>query len=199
MFVFVGFTVLVMGWSDSVKLHQEWFAAMMDHSDYLGSRHTLFSLSSLYLGLTLPTHHAFYLFPLVSLALAYYCYRIANRPAAAREGAPAANTTSLMLLFFLLMALIPSFFVTDTEHFLFALPLIVICCFQRDVASRWWVVMLVVVLVLYGGNSSDLLGKGLSVSVNRWGILGISNLLLIGMSLFWFSGREKRAAANPDL
>lgn len=198
---FIGVTVLVIGWSESLRLHQEWFTAMMDHSSYLRSSHTLFSLCATYLGVNVPSRYAFYLFPVMALLLIYLIDRMTKRLVKIGVDEGEVKLQGLLMLFFLLMALIPGIFITDTEHFLFSLPLIVHCCFQRRHTSWWWVVLLVMILVLYGGNSSDLLGKDLSVKVDQWGLLGISNVMLIGLSLRWFVHIEnvtlKREAIKP--
>ena len=193
--IFILLTVVVMGPSESFSLHKQWVAAMMAHGDYLGSPHTISSLLFFYLGLEMSGKFAFFFLPVVAIGITYFSWRI-NRQFSFvdTEEATAAKSQGLIFNFYLLMAIIPSILITDTEHFLFSLPLIALLCFHRPKAHVGWTIMLVVVLLLFGGNSSDMLGMDLSRQVNRWGLLGISNLCVLGMIIYQFWGRKNRKA-----
>ena len=86
-----------------------------------------------------------------------------------------------MAEFFLLLALVPSLTLTDSEHFLLALPLISFLIYSmiNKKVSTLLVVFIMLGLLLYGGNIHDLLGSKLSGWVEAMGFLGIGNLLLI--------------------
>lgn len=85
------------------------------------------------------------------------------------------------LEFFVLLALVPSLTVTDTEHFLLALPLIFysILIFIRLSFTSVWKYLIVLSWLLYGANWHDLLGATFSKTVASVGTLGLGNFLLV--------------------
>ncbi len=85
---------------------------------------------------------------------------------------------------FLLVALIPNVTVTDTEHFLFSLPLIVMLTIRLQQKSwtlfHW---LTVVAFILFGFNWFDLWGRRISLLLSESGILGIGNIAIIALSI----------------
>jgi hypothetical protein len=83
---------------------------------------------------------------------------------------------------FILIALVPSLTVTDTNHFLFALPLILFLLHRLlpSPQPRWLPFAAIPVLLAHGGNWSDALGP-LSDHLIHCGVLGIANLALVAV------------------
>lgn len=98
---------------------------------------------------------------------------------------------------FLLFALVPSLTVTDTNHFLFATPLILLVLHRLLSADRpvWLPFAAIPVLLLHGGNWSDLLGP-LSDHMTHYGILGIANLALVTIGALVLSGLNQHPPAK---
>ncbi len=96
-----------------------------------------------------------------------------------REPVAARN---LLMEFCLLLACVPSLTLTDSNHFLFAMPLILVVVLHllAGALPRWFVVLAVPVLVLHGGNWADALGP-LSDRMVHYGVLGMANLGLIAL------------------
>jgi hypothetical protein len=90
---------------------------------------------------------------------------------------------------FLMIALLPNLISADWVLMLFSAPLILFMIFH--IASRrhyQWVPVLLLVLFFFGANSDDLLGRELSGKLLHSGWMGLSNFLLVIMSLIMFRG-----------
>lgn len=101
-----------------------------------------------------------------------------------------AADRSFLFEFLLLIALVPSITLTDTEHFLFALPLVayVVLNLFPERVSRLLPWVAIPVLLAYGGNWEDALGP-LSDPYIHYGILGIGNIVLLLLSAWLFARR----------
>jgi hypothetical protein len=90
---------------------------------------------------------------------------------------------SLLFQFLLLVALVPSLTLTDTEHFLFALPLVtwLLHHLLPRAGPRWVLFLAVPVLLAYGGNWEDALGPASGWLVHH-GILGAGNIGLVALA-----------------
>ncbi|MBK8497834.1 MAG: DUF2029 domain-containing protein [Flavobacteriales bacterium] len=84
--------------------------------------------------------------------------------------------------YFLLLALVPSITLTDTNHFLFSMPLVMLLMHHLAprADAKWLVAAALPFLLAYGGNWSDALGD-LSDRMVHYGVLGIANLGLIAL------------------
>ena len=93
--------------------------------------------------------------------------------------------------YLLLVALVPSITLTDTEHFLLAMPLVLYLVHAalqpRNTAGLGW--MIAAVLLAYGGNWEDLLGP-LSARYVHHGILGVANVAIIVLSVALYRQRS---------
>ncbi|MBX2979818.1 MAG: DUF2029 domain-containing protein [Flavobacteriales bacterium] len=101
--------------------------------------------------------------------------------------------------FLLLLALVPSITLTDTEHFLFALPLVAWTMHHLlpKAGARWLPLVAIPLLFGYGGNWEDALGP-LSDRMVQAGVLGIANagLLLLGVVLFARRGSNESTSTT---
>lgn len=89
----------------------------------------------------------------------------------------------VVLEFLALLTSVPSLTLTDSNHFLFALPLIlaIVLHLINGAMPRWLAIASVPVLILHGGNWADALGS-LSDRMVHYGVLGIANLGLLLIS-----------------
>ena len=90
-------------------------------------------------------------------------------------------------VYLLAIAFIPIITVTDSEHFLFSLPIVMFSLFllfSKRYIAVWKKAAIILAYVMYGGNWHDLWGHSISVFFTQNGILGLGNILLIGM-LVW--------------
>lgn len=170
----------------SALLYQEWISAMMKHNTYLSSQHTIFSIIHTYFGIFIPAKYALHVLGIIGLLSSLYFYIINPTTKAKRPSKSKSENQHLIIHFYLLIAIVPSILITDTEHFIFTLPCIVLLLFHLKKNRIWAMLSFIALLFMYGGNSSELLGKSLSDEFSKWGILGISNLIIIGTVFFWF-------------
>jgi membrane-associated HD superfamily phosphohydrolase len=112
-----------------------------------------------------------------------------------------AENSHFTMGYFILFALIPNLLITDSEHFLFTLPLIVILMHALWKEGNLLLsAVFVILLFLYGCNSSDLIGNKLSDVFEKAGVLGFSNMGLVALSLFMFVKKSGvQAKAIPGL
>ena len=173
------FTLL--GFQNGLQLHLDWLKAMGAHSTYLQSNHTLSSLLFKTTGVQLP-FSAYFFF--IAGVIVYVIYKLLVKTTNKGQ--------AIWTEFILILALLPNLLVTDTEHFIWSLPLIAM------ILGNWWYgttgllhqkykwtfrILLCLVLFMYGGNSSDLLGNKGSDWFENMGLLGWGNLGLMAFYL----------------
>ncbi len=180
---------LFTGWEQNAHLFSEWIETMKEHSVTLESagqnvafilQTNFFSNSSLhfYSIIEAATVAAFAL-----LILFLFIKHLVLE----RKNGTVFETGHFRAEFILLLAMIPSLTITDTEHFLFSIPIIamlVTFAFEIEKRKSLYVSILIFALVLYGGNLHDLIGAKLSEKIFSLGILGIGNVLLILLFVF---------------
>ena len=193
--VFILSSVIIVGFTKGINLYQEWFTAMAEHNVYLFSNHTVFSLIKTYVGVTISASWSTILLIFLSVLSSIYFWKITNKT----KDKPNLSINyegALIVNFFLIIAMVPSILITDTEHFLFSLPLIAILLFHLRKDPVWPLILFILLIVLYEGNSSDLLGKNLSANVEEMGILGFSNLIILGSTFLWFSLNRRKSIVS---
>ncbi len=182
------------GFEKSFSLYSEWILAMKEHSTYLSSNHTFFALLSFYIGVKIPSSFGIIILGIIGiLSFAYLWLKNGKNQIEVSK-----NFEQVFLLYyFILIALIPSILITDTEHFLFSLPLIVLLFLKVKQENKFaYTIFFIVLMFLYGGNSSDLLGKSLAGKVEDWGLLGIGNLIIIFVVIYFLGRHNKGAQRN---
>jgi hypothetical protein len=105
---------------------------------------------------------------------------------------------NFILEWFVIIAITPSLFRTDTQHFLLSLPLILLVVNRLVTLKKYiYYVLFFILAFFYGGNSTSIVGKKLSDEMDTWGILGITNLLIIAFAItIWFIAKQKREIKN---
>jgi hypothetical protein len=177
---------LFTGWERNLSLLRDWLAAMGGHNssaEMLRAPNTL----QHWVGLFLPSPRAVTAAALLLLLLVYAAILFLLR----RDKERGSGETA-MLSFFILTALIPNLTVTDTEHFLFSIPLVfyLLASFK---GLPWPAALLVSLgFLLYGFNWPDLWGRHLSNAFARTGLLGIGNLAIVASSLLLLASGQRR-------
>lgn len=172
--VFFLFPILHAGMTNSMELWYNWFKAISAHGDYIISENSSTYLANLYLGLTSQWLTS------IILSLLLIGLLILDRLKYDKSG------EGILFWLTVFLSFTPSFFVTDTEHFLLSLPLIMgYLFFIRSHFSLLKLIFLIAVFLLMSINSNDLLGREFSDNLDRHGILGLGNLLLIGSFVFF--------------
>lgn len=97
--------------------------------------------------------------------------------------------------YFILVSLIPNLTNTDTQHFLFTWPLIGYIVFllvnTKIIHRPIYIGIMVLAFVPYCLNTSAIIGQDLGLFFDRWGFIGMANLLIIGVAISLIYQRGK--------
>ncbi|HNU57917.1 MAG TPA: glycosyltransferase family 87 protein [Flavobacteriales bacterium] len=201
LFIGVMLPTLFLGWQANLAVHVEWLGEMAKHNAALiytgGDDHravnTIYSFlhrAVLDRFLGEPNSGEAYVI-LGFIVLAFGAFALMNK---LRK-----RTNAFLFDFLLLVGLVPSITLTDTEHFLFAMPLVAYLIHRLvpKADPRWLALVAVPLLFCYGGNFEDALGPFSKVLV-RYGALGIGSfgILLLTACLWARSNPAAPAVSN---
>lgn len=170
--LFLVFPVVHVGFSGAWNLWFDWFKAAAAHGDYLTSNNTIANI----LRTTTGFNKGWLITGMLFLVMLFLM---------AKEQARVGKSNAFLLKWSaVFLAFIPNIFITDTEHFLYALPLVFLIlelALRTKNVATWG--LFAVGMLCFSFHSSDLLGKQLSDFVSTYGFLGIGNLIFIGTYL----------------
>lgn len=183
-FLFVFITILHHGWSYSIELWTNWINALSKHGGELVTMNSMGKMGEEYFGIS--PRWVLPVFTILLLIVLMLFDFLRN----------ASSNKQLLTWFFVFLAIVPNVFVTDTEHFLFSIPLVFLLLNELREARKWfyWLVFGLGML-FFSFNSTDLLGKELARIVFDCGCLGIGNLLFISLYLYLHFQSTKKSAA----
>lgn len=161
--------IVHLGWNANLTLWLDWFRAISEHGEYIVSYNSLRFLVLTYLGITSEW--------IPSLVVLFLLLLVMWMDVRKRK-----NQQQLLKWMVVFVAFIPNFFVTDTQHFLLSVPLLLFLLHElvlRKSVIAW--IVFVLAFGLFSLNSNDLLGSRLSDFMYTKGMLGLGNLLFIGL------------------
>ncbi|MEY3398811.1 MAG: hypothetical protein RL220_1405 [Bacteroidota bacterium] len=171
---------IVLGWERNTELLQAWFSAIREHNGTLSeSPNTIYGLLWRFSGGLISGNIAL----ILGLGLAggmVFLFLLQTRrfPSAWRW----------FFEMFVLVALIPSLTHTDTEHFIWSLPLIGLILYLTigyTFRNRWAVAVLMsIAFVPYVLNSPDIVGDRIRFAFDEQGGIGIANLIFVTTAAF---------------
>ena len=181
----IGFTILflilpviVLGWEKVSFLLMSWVKTMQSHNELsnLFDTHTtiFYQLKNIF-GNQIITPSFFYL----TLLFMMIIYLLFHSHDFKFYNTNRKRTRVLILYIALMMAVIPNITVTDTEHFLYSIPLIIAILITFKKMRLPIQILTIFSFIGYGGNIYDLIGYENSLALQKWGVLGISNFILI--------------------
>ena len=182
--VLVGFGLpaLFKGWEGNALLLQQWMDTMRLHNVSLeNSPNTIYGIVNRYL-LNFQGGAGLVIILLIVVVIFFLGYIIYNRK---KEN----NESIRYVEFFFLVAAIPNLTHTDTEHFLWTWPLIAYILLrlgQAKIKQHGLILLLLVAAFIpYCLNSPDIVGRTLRDLFDEKGLLGLANLLLIGIAIYF--------------
>jgi hypothetical protein len=189
--------VPVSGFTGTLMLHREWIGAMMVHGQTMESRQTLEAMAGMLTGACSCGWIRYLILCIVVAAYALFFLASRNKRRAALFSSGSGD--QLMIIgYFTLFAVIPNLVVTDTEHFLFTLPLVLLVTgYLFTQRNLLFMTLAVLFFLLYMGTSSDLMGAGLSHWLEERGSIGIGNLGIIALSVFVFTRLTEKSNFAP--
>ena len=182
--------VLVVGITKDIDLHKQWLDIMLIHAEGFPSPNTI---EALFRNAFFPALPGSFQYIIILVLLVPYILFVRSNILHAGNNEK-LKSFGFIIDWFCLIALMPLLFKTDTEHFLMTFPLILFILINLFSNKNIPLIILFIIsIILYAGNSSDLLGKSLSLKMYNMGVLGISDILIIGIAVFvWVSYlREK--------
>lgn len=174
------------GFSKTVFLYKEWIYNIFAHNATYPGHNSMQYLLHYYINPGIPNEFQYVIIAgggLLFLIMHYFNrkYEIRNENSAQSQGA------GLIMEWFVLVAVLPNLVKTDSEHFLCSLPLIMLIIFYLASKRQIMPIILFIILIFfYGANSNDVLGSELSDRLFNMGLIGISNMFIIAMSLAIF-------------
>jgi hypothetical protein len=192
---------LYTGVNINLKLLLQWKNVMLTHvNSPISAQDTIYSWLYRLTGSSLPEHLQFlFIISILSilafLMLVFCIINLKNEKAEIQDYR--THEKNFVFEFFVLVALIPNITVTDSEHFLFSLPLITWLINYIFIRKPHIIfqILIVFVILLYDINIRELLGMKLSRWMTDTGILGLANLLIIIGSVYFFM-KEKTIYQN---
>lgn len=176
-----------LGWNKNFILHNQWITAIRDHNVELADspntiygifNHTFFGANS---------NMLLVLILLASVAGLFLLLMLRNRKNVSQKGYD-------FIEFFVLVALIPNLAHTDTEHFMWTWPLIfytVARLIESRLQNKIAIVLMALAFIPYCVNSPDIVGRDLQHLFDE-GLLGVANLVIIGVSVFlWLNSATR--------
>jgi hypothetical protein len=167
-------------------LYSDWLKIMLIHDQGFPGMNSLDYILQYYFFPALPTYAGRIIILMAGLAIAFFI--LVNRRSEKNDGSSKELATSNFIFeWFLIIALIPNLVKTDSEHFLSSLPILIFIIYYIAFKRKYWLIPVMIILIFfYGGNSYDLLGRDLSLKLFSMGLLGLSNILIIILSLFLY-------------
>jgi hypothetical protein len=172
--------VLWKGWDGNLFWLKEWMSTIQSHNTALhDSPNTLYGLLNRFvltpLGVTAGTWLVLLVLATVAGAFLVFLRRNSGQP------------LSHFAAFFLLVALIPSLAHTDTEHFMWSMPLVFYTVWKwfESKRTQWWKVLLFVLAAIpYALNSPDLVGPTVARFFDEGGGIGLAHVVVMGLFLW---------------
>jgi hypothetical protein len=190
---------LYTGFATNFVLLSQWKDAILSHvNSPVTAQDTLYSWIYRAIGSTVPEQWQKYFIMLILFAVACFflilCVKHICKESASGNDIKLYEK-NFVFEFILLVALIPNLTVTDSEHFLFSLPLIawlINYIFIRKPRITLTIIIVAAIL-LYDMNLRDLIGKSLSRWMTETGILGLGNLMMIGVGIYLFAKDQRKS------
>jgi len=193
---------IFLGWSANIQVHTAWLGEMSKHNaaliytgdDDYRAVNTIYSfVHRAALKYVVPSPSGMEAYALLAMiAGAFAVFVLWNKRR--------RITNAFPFEYLLLVALVPSITLTDTEHFLLAVPFVayIIHRLVPKADPRWLALLAVPLLLLYGGNFEDALGDFSDVLIHH-GVLGIGSFGLILLSTWsWTRSNQTDAdLSNP--
>lgn len=188
----IGFFIpaFIVGFGENITLHLEWINTIVRHNaSFLDSQNTIhiifYNLFVRYIYADAGMFYMILLVALVALFILIFVLRNLRHERSSNDFRPAS--LNFTFEFLLIISIIPNLVLTDTEHFMYSLPLIVFILIFLFYSMNFNIIIIsAIAFLLYIGNWGDFLGE-YSYVVAHYGSLGIGNLIIAGISLYVFT------------
>ena len=178
---------LFVGFGANIDLLHSWIGMLKMHNVNLSmSPDTIYAWINKLLGLAnFQQEGSIYVLVLVFIiSLKYLAFFLLNKNKEKylKTEVSTFNKQHFAITYLMIIAFIPNLTVTDSQHYLFCLPLIMLligCLLYNKNIPLFLKILSIIGLVFYGGNWHDLIGHSVSVYITNNGFLGLGNMLII--------------------
>lgn len=183
-FALILLSIIVFGFSNAYDLHFDWIISMREHSNYLSSNNTFFSIfdyffktkTSSSIGLIAYAGFA------ISLFIVFWFKQRKEVQFQKRD---------FIIFFFILLAFFPNFLVTDTEHFLFSFGIITLLALELyERRAKWEWIPYALLIVFYLGEANLFLPREIFDQIKLAGGMGLANIILTTWSLIYLFSKK---------
>jgi hypothetical protein len=195
------FPAIIFGWSKNLELLLAWLNTMLVHNANInfttdtlqawlyksGIKYLYPKVGILYaLGVILFVAFWFFLF-----VMRNYTKESNNTTRQIKEKLAVRD---LIFEYLSIIALIPNLVVTDSEHFLWSLPIIMFIwthlLYEHQKRDMLFYVSMLIFL-LYGGDWYEVWGRKLSMWIEHTGLLGLGNILMLLNAVYIFNRKSR--------
>jgi hypothetical protein len=174
------------GPSGGFALYNTWISAMLDHNQTFPGMTSIGYLITQYFFPQFPPLADYIIALVVYGSTALFIY-INDHQEKKWKSATEPKDMNLAFEWFLLIALLPGVIKTDWVLLQNSAPLITMMIFIVAKQKQYlWMLILFILWFFYGANSDDLLGRTFSRQILILGVMGLSNLLIITISVILF-------------
>lgn len=174
------------GPAKALLLYQDWFRTMSVHDKGYDDMNSLDYLLRHYFFPSLPGYSGIIILAVAGGLLAWLILANVKRE---KTRMPARGTVLRDTVFewFIILAILPGLIKTDWVAYLLSAPLVTFIIFYISSRKKYTLIPFMVILLLFfSANSDDLLGRELSRKLLVMGVMGLSNLILVLLSLWIF-------------
>jgi hypothetical protein len=190
--------MLVLGFSKAISLNAEWIKTMATHAESYGSQNNIAYLLHMLFNIEIsPVNN--YIIILVSALLlsGFIIYNLVLSAGNPNYGI--VSQKNFIVEWLIVFAALPSIVNTDTQHFMYSLPLIMMMLFYLFQKKNYLLgSIMFAIFLLYGTNSNDLVGDTLGNFYDRIGAVGISNIMII-LLVVYISMKEDRKNSEREI
>ena len=193
--LFLIFPAITLGWENNYNNLLQWLATMQTHNAANeGNEQTFLYMAHRFFNLPNSTFIWLSLIAATALGFGLLCLKHFKDE---KENISLLKKDFAME-YFTLIAIVPNLVITDTEHFLFAMPiifsLITFLFFTEN--SRLIIGISIVVLILFGLKITDVIGNDMADVYLQNSLLGISNLIIILLLNFIFEKQKQQLSIS---
>jgi hypothetical protein len=175
---FIFLPSILVGWQQNFTLLIDWKNTILKHNASVESNEQTFQYM-LFHFLKIPYSIFTWAVPVAVIAISFLILCMQHfKTEKQNENFRIMNFASE---YFILIAIIPNLVLTDTEHFLLAMPILfgLLLLLNLYENKRWFLIGSIIFLVLFGAKATGLIGNDLADFYLQNSLLGISNFVLI--------------------
>lgn len=174
----LGIVFMFFGISKAYALHADWVSSITNHAGSFPSNNNVGHYFTLIFRHNPIEQLSMLLF---SALIVFYSLFVFYK---FRKGKSLQNIETYIFHSLFLVAILPTLLNTDSEHFLWSMPLISIIAYHLFRNFNWRILLVfILTFILYGTNTNDLVGKTIGDFYDIVGVVGLANIIILMWSI----------------